>query len=387
MSLSKFKLDIKIYKEEGNRMKIKILFIMTNLCGGGAEKVLVDIINNMDFERFEITLFILRKEGVYLNKLDDRVTVIYDSKNMSNIYSKYLQKRFIKYMPKIFYRLKIKDKFDIEVAFLEGMPTKVLAYSKNKNSKKISWVHIDLLKKHWTKQMYISNKEEENCYNKMNDIVFVSKESKESFEKLFRNNSKKHVVYNPVIDEEILRKSNEINIKYDKFTIVSVGRLDYQKGYDRLLKVHSRLIKKYDYNLMIIGEGPQRIELESLIKELNIQESVELKGFVSNPYVYMKGANLFVSSSRTEGYPLVLLETLVLNKAIVATKITGNNEVLNYGELGIMCEDSEEGLYTELNKILEDKSIVEGIETHLRNIKWKSNYMQKIKEIENILIK
>lgn len=366
-------------------MKKKILFIMTNLCGGGAEKVLVDIINHMDFEKFDITLFLLRKEGVYLDKLDSRINVIYDAKNMRGIYAKYIQKRFIKYFPKVFYKHNIINNYDIEIAFLEGLPTKVLAYSSNKNSKKIAWVHIDLVKKHWTKKIYNNNNEEEYCYNKMDDIVFVSNESKGAFKKIFKNNmTNKHIIYNPVIDHEIKDKANEYDVKFDKFTIVSVGRLDYQKGYDRLIQVHAELVKNYDYKLVIIGEGPQRRELEELINKLGVQNSVELKGFINNPYPYMRSADLFISSSRTEGYPLVLLEALVLKKVIIATKITGNNEVLDYGNKGIMCENSTKGIYSALRNILENKELFIELENKLsKNV---TDYKARIKEIEQILL-
>lgn len=367
-------------------MKKDILFAITNLNGGGAEKVLVDILNNIDFEKFNIDLLLLKKEGVYLEKLDSRINLIYDSKNINSIYSKYIQKRFIKYFPKIFYKKLIKKIYDVEVSFLEGLPTKVIANSNNKNSKKIAWVHIDLLKKHWTKYIYKKG-EEIKCYEVMDDLVFVSEAVKTSFKKMFKNNSKKHVIYNPIISDDIICKANEEKIKFGEFTIISVGRLDDQKGYDKLIKTHAKLVNKYKHRLLIIGEGPKRLELEKLIYKLGVSSTVELKGFVTNPYKYVNAADLFVSSSITEGHPLAVLEAIVLGKAIVGTKITGTNEILDNGKYGIICESSQRGLDEAIEYIFKNNSIIKKLEEKSCERARQFNYKDNIKSIESLLLK
>ncbi len=361
----------------------KVLFAMPDLRGGGAEKVLIDILKKIDKKKFEITLLLFTRTGVYINEIPKEVKVICIKEKLKIIPGRFWIRYFNK-NPQLFYKYLIKEKYDIEIAFMEGLATKFISYSNNNSSKKIAWVHIDLLRKHWTKEMFLEN-EEANSYNKFDDIIFVSNDAKKSFEDLFENNiSNKKIIYNPIIDEEIIEKSNQIKINFDNFTIISVGRLDKQKGYDRLLRVHSRLVNKYPHKLLILGEGEERENLEQLMKELKIVNSVELKGFVKNPHPYIKSANLYVCSSITEGYPLVVAESLILGKGILATDITGPKEILNNGQYGMICEDSEEGLYKSLQSLLEHKEIIKEYENKSKIGRISLDYKKRIQEIEKL---
>lgn len=362
----------------------KVMFLIPNLNGGGAEKVLLDIINKIDSKRFEVTLILLNKNGVYLDKINKNITIKYLIDEGS--IKKKIQKYIITIFPKLYYKIKIKEKFDVEIAFLEGLATKLIANSLNRNSKKIAWVHIDLLKKHWTKKVYFFNGEE-RAYSKFNNIIFVSEDSLTSFNILFKSNkSIKKVIYNPIISEDVISLSKEKVIKFDKFTIVSIGRLNKQKGYDLLIKAHSELIKKYDYNLVILGDGEERFALEKLINEFNLNNSVKLIGFVKNPYPYIRSANIIISSSRTEGYPLVMLESIVLGKAIVATNVTGNREILGEGKFGIMCDVSVDSIRDTLEGLIKNKCVIEEYELKARNRGKELDYKLIIKEIESLLL-
>lgn len=363
----------------------KIAFIMPDLRGGGAEKVLIDILRNIDKVKFKITLILLEKEGVYVQKIPSGIEVIEARSKLGKIPKK-IWIRWIKYSPKSFYRYIIKDKFDTEIAFMEGFATKLVANSSNNSSKKIAWIHTDLLNFHWTKKIYINNREEENCYNLFEKIIFVSNDAKTSFKELFNENkTDKMVIYNPIIEHEIIEKSNQFNIEFNEFTLISVGRLIPVKGYDRLIKVHSELVKEYPHKLIILGEGKEKLKLEELITRLGVDSTVELKGFKKNPYPYIKKADLFISSSKMEGYPLVISEAIILEKAIIATNTTGPREILLNGEYGIICENSEEGIKDELKSILEDKTKIELLEKKSRERKKYFNYIKIIKEIENII--
>lgn len=366
----------------------KVLFLMNDLSGGGAEKVLVDLLNHIDTKKFDITLVLLEKKGIYINSLNKNIKVKYLSGSNSlidRIYRRLIQYKWIKYFPKSFYKYHIKNQYDVEIAFLEGWTTKLINYSTNKNSKKIAWVHIDLLKKHWTKKMYKEN-EELICYNNLDEIIFVSSDSKNSFEKLYKDcNTNKKIIYNPIIIPEIEKKSEEIDVKFDDTTIISVGRLCTQKGYDRLIKAHANIVKDYPHKLVILGEGDQRNILENLILELNVQNSVELKGFIKNPYPYIKASDIFISSSITEGYPLVVCESIVLEKPIICTDITGPREILNNGEYGVLCENSVDGITLALKNILSDPSEIYNYTIKSKERKKQFDYKSIIEEIENII--
>ena len=135
--------------------------------------------------------------------------------------------------------------------------------------------------------------------------------------------------------------------------LCSVGKLIEVKGYERLIKVHKKLIDNgYLNNLIIVGEGSERGKLENLITYLKCTDTVKLYGYKKNPYVYMNSSDIYVSSSYTEGLPTVLIEAMLLKKPIIATNCTGNNEVLGYGKYGVLTENSEEGLYDAIKDIL-----------------------------------
>lgn len=329
----------------------KLLFVIDSLNGGGAEKVLFDIFNNLSYEDYQVDLFLLRNEGVYLEKIkrNKKIKVNieflipvrnYISKN--KIYKKIrnglglVKIYFYCKYPFLIRKLKNKN-YDIEIAFLEGYSNMLIANRKN-NSKKISWVHIDL-EKH--KIMGISRKIERKSYKNIDKIICVSEDSKQSIIKLYPENKNKiQVIYNPIDKNNILEKSKEkIEINKNKINIITVGRLSYQKGYDILLHSHNKLIKSgLDYNLIFLGEGSERKNMEKYIRENNLESNTKLLGFKENPYPYLKEADIFVSSSRYEGYPLVLCEAVCLEKPIVATSCTGPKEILEKGKYGLLAE-------------------------------------------------
>lgn len=162
-------------------------------------------------------------------------------------------------------------------------------------------------------------------------------------------------MYNPIDKDNILEKSKEkIEMKKDKLNIITVGRLSYQKGYDILLQTHKKLIKEgLNYSLIILGEGIERKNLEKYIKENNLENNTQLLGFKENPYSYLKEADIFVSSSRYEGYPLVLCEAVCLGKPIIATNCTGPKEILENSRYGLMAEvENVDDLAEKMKKLI-----------------------------------
>ena len=345
----------------------KILFIINSLPGGGAEKVLYDILRKIDKQKYNIEIFLINKEGIYVDKIkklnikidylflerEDKINFILYRKIKSCILliKKYLYLSF----PKLISKLKNK-RYDIEIAFLEGNPTLLLGNRKT-TALKIAWVHNDL-----EKHRVLSKKNEKKAYSKMNKIICVSADSKKSVENLYPELEKKiEVIYNPIPKEEILEKSLEIENIYskEKINIVTVGRLNVQKGYDILLKAHNELLKEgLDYNLYILGEGGERKNLEKYISENSIEKNTFLLGFKENPYPYIKQADIFISSSRYEGYPLVICEAICLEKPIIATKCTGPNEILEGGKYGLLAEvESVESLRENMKKLILDEEL------------------------------
>lgn len=338
----------------------KILIAQYSLGGGGAEKVLIDILNNIDYKEYKVDLFLLRKEGVYLDRINKNVRV-FSVLDKFNFKEEKLDKllndfRFllVKFFSKVVHRITVGNSYDIEIAFVEGLTSKFIGDSSNKASKKLAWVHIDLEKYKPIKEFF-----QKRFYPKFNKIVCVSEESKRVFEKLYPDlNNKTVVLYNLIDSKEIIEFSNQ-NIDYtDELPVViGVGRLSTQKRFDILIKAHKLLLDEdIKHKLLILGEGDKRKELEALIKELGVGDTVDLHGFVRNPYPYIKNAQIFAMSSDFEGLPLVVCESLVLGKPIVSTRCTGPTELLDYGEYGILVEcNNEVQLKNGLKELLTNK--------------------------------
>lgn len=348
----------------------KLLFIVDSLNGGGAEKVLYDILKNINLSKYKIELFLIENKGVYIEKIKKlEIDINYlfkERKDFINniIYRKFksmiiriLRHFYCKY-PLLIKKLKNKN-YDIEIAFLEGYSTVLVANRKN-NSKKIAWIHTDLLK-----HKVLNNTLEKKSYQKINKIICVSEDSKKSVLELYpENKDKMQVIYNPIDKKNILEKSKEeINIKFNKnkINIMTIGRLIKIKGYDILLQSHNKLIKEgLNYNLIILGEGPERNNLEKYIKENNLENNTQLLGFKENPYSYLKEMDIFISSSRYEGYPLVLCEALCLEKPIIATNCTGPKEILENGKYGLLAEvENMDDLAIKMKKLILDKKLRE----------------------------
>lgn len=353
---------------------MKKVLIMTNtLYAGGAERVLQTIFNHLNEEKYDITLCSLHREKidstVYKNKFTYKV--VFDSvigKNkvsgfISNILTKIKGKIFNYCSARIFYLLFIHGKFDIEIAFIEGESTKIISGSTNKKSKKVVWVHTDLEKNPWTSFLYKDDEDEKWHYDKFDRVVCVSEATKESFLRKYSIPAHKVIThYNPIDSVDIQYQANtqKVMLEGGKIHIMAVGRLVDQKGFDRLLRVANRLSKENkNIKIHIIGEGEQRTNLEEYINSHNLQSYVELHGYMKNPYSIMKSGDVLVCSSRAEGYSLVIAEAMILGLAIVTTDCSGPYELINGGEYGILTENSEEGIYQGICKILSHDRVLE----------------------------
>lgn len=370
-------------------MKKKILFLIESFAGGGVEKVFIDLINNIDISKYDITVMSIWDYGV--RKKDLRKDIRYKSifpniKGISRLFHNFVEKTD----GKLLYKLAIREKYDIEIAFIEGRATKIIGQSTNPNSKKIAWVHIDLSHGHWTTVTFNGSLDEEReCYKRFNDIVFVSNSAKEGFKRLFGNDfDNLQVKYNPIIASEVIKKSEEIvddvEKTKDKKLLVTSGRLVSQKGYESLLEACNRLnMDKLEYELWILGEGWDRPKLEELIRVYNLN-NVRLLGFKENPYKYIKQGDLFVCSSKNEGFSLVIAEAMILGLPVISTNCSGPNELLEFGKYGMMVDSNKNALYEGLNKLLNNDELLKYYKEKSKSRQAFFNYKMSIDSIEQL---
>ena len=353
----------------------KIVFGITSLTAGGAERVLVDIANKLK-DKYEITIFTIYSNGSFEKELDKKIKIVTIYKKSYNELSKF--ERII--IPikvlicgKKIYKTYLKEKYDIHIAFLEGPITRIFKYGKN--TKKIAWIHNDISRVFGNNlkakiKLYL----DKSNYKKYDKLVFVSNENKNNFNNLYglrEFDKKEEVIYNYIDKERILRLS-EINlddILIDKTcsSIITVARLVKQKAIDRLIKVHKRLIDDgINHKIYVIGEGPERENLEKSIKKLNVENTFILLGKRENPYPYMKKADFFALLSYFEGYPMCLIEAKILNKNIIITNTASNEVVKNYSKK-IILENTENDIFEGLKSVLKKEFTFENNESYVEN--------------------
>ena len=329
---------------------IKILFFIDTLTGGGAEKVLRTLVNNMDQEQFQITVQTVEEADA------EKYLVPGIRYKAINRFKSPLLKKLFSYWIRLcaemgwIYPLYIKDEYDIEVAYLEFGPTKFLSGSTNQKALKLAWIHCDFLRRNVQ-----PTKKLQRIYSTYDKVICVSRTVQSSFRKLFGNAPDTLILHNVNDEDDIIRKSDAFSVQNDAFTFLFVGRLSHEKGADRLLDA-CRMLKDCGkvFRMQILGEGPERSALESQIHQLQLQDCVELLGFRDNPYPYMKAADCIVCSSRYEGFSTVVTEALILGKPVVTTPCSGMDELLGDSEFGLITEDSTEGIFRGMEAMLAD---------------------------------
>lgn len=355
-------------------MMKRIMFMTNSMYGGGAEKVLQTLLHNLDRTKYEITVYSMHDEEIRPECYPTDVTykVVFGGYHGNSVVGKRLHgflgkvkgKLFIVAPSWLFYLLYFHEKYDAEVAFIEGEATKIISGSTNKKSRKIAWVHTDLQANPWTNFLYKSVEDESNHYRKFDQIVCVSEYVKVSFLGKYGMRGKEDAVvthYNPIDSVEILNKSRESFAPKKERIIhfVAVGRLVDQKGFDRLIEAFGKIDKtETGWRLIIIGDGPQKEELIQSVEQLHLQDKVTFCGYLENPYPVMKSADVLVCSSRAEGYSLVIAEAMVLGLAIITTDCSGPTELVHYGEYGCLVENSTEGIYLGMLSLLRDKNAI-----------------------------
>ena len=363
----------------------KIIFGITSLTLGGAERVLVDIANELS-SKFDITIFTLYGKGEFEKELSDKVKLV---SMIDRSYNELTDKERLMISLKLLFRKKsmykkfIDKGYCTEVAFLEGPITRLFSV-KNRNVKKVAWVHNDI------GQVFgqglkakIKRKLDKKCYSHYNDIVFVSSDNREQFDEIYGLNCNNMIIPNFVSSKRILSGADKqfINIfERGQVNFLTVARLTEQKALDRLIKVHSKLIEDgFDHKFYVIGDGPERLHLEELISQYNVGGSFILLGKKENPYPYIKKCDIFALLSYYEGFPITVLESKVLLKPILITNTAAREAVKGY-EQSYIADNNEQGIY-------------EGIKDCIKMLpNWKSSQNQMyyenydiIKQIEKLV--
>lgn len=334
---------------------LNILFFIESLSGGGAEKVLRNLVNAMDQSRFRITVQTLYPEDASgLLAPGIRYKSCYASAGGVNR----ARMRFEAALG-LTYPLHIREQYDIEVAYLECGSTKILSGSTNKQALKLAWVHCDLARKTDAPDAFA--RKTAKHYRKYDKVVCVSNTAQQNFRALYPCGPDAVTVYNTVDDENIrtLAAACKPHGWENSLNLVCAGRLSAEKGVDRLLRAHERLL--HDgilHHLWLVGDGAERKGLEDYTNTHRLNDTVHFKGYQKNPYPYLACADLLVCPSRYEGFSTFVTEGLILGKPVVTTDCSGMHELLGDSEYGLITENDDEALYQGLKRMLTEPELL-----------------------------
>lgn len=312
----------------------KIAFFIPSLAGGGAERIWLILSNGLAELGYDVDLVLSQAQGPYLDRVSTKVRVI-DLKASRTIMSLFSLAKYLKTeQPEaLFSALNHANLIALIAQRISNAPTKIFAS-----------VHCFL-----TLDVQNCSRKRERLipilirfiYPWASGIIAVSQGVADELIRV--THLPKHlvnVIYNPVVSEDLLEKSRDL-VEHPWLNdngvpvILGVGRLIQQKDFSSLIRAFQELQKNRPSRLIILGEGEERKNLESLIKQLGLEDKVDLPGFVSNPYAYMAKADVFVLSSAWEGLPTVLIEALATGTPVVSTNCkSGPDEILEDGKIG-----------------------------------------------------
>lgn len=339
----------------------KVLFLIHDMGQGGAEKVLVNLVNNMDYSKFDITVMTLFDSGENRQFLGSKVKYKTWCKKMIPGNS-HLMKLF---SPEQLHRFIIKEHYDIEVAYLEGPCARVISGCNDPNTKKIAWIHIEQHSTERAASSFRSIAEAKSCYQRFERIICVSETVKQDFIQVLRTPVAHKVLYNTNESNKIVRLSQE-KVEKEIFSsneikLVGVGKLLKSKGFDRVLKIVNRLKEQgYPVHFYILGEGPEHKNLQEYIQQNQLEDSVTLLGYQLNPYQYIARCDLFVCASFAEGFSTAATEALIVGTPVCTVEVSGMKEMLGENnEYGIVVDNTDEALYQGIKRFFVEPGLLE----------------------------
>jgi glycosyltransferase involved in cell wall biosynthesis len=393
-----------------NIMKKQLLFVIDSLDCAGAEKSLVTLLSLLDYSRFSVDLMLFGHGGVLEELIPKEVNILNPLKytefaaldlkkalkcSVGNLDFKMFSSR-MKYSlgirknkysnaqkARIFWKSisnvieKNPKEYDIAISYAQGVPTFYVA-DKVKARKKYAWVNVsyrlDEKEREFQKQFY-------NHYNK---IVAVSESTKEIFLETFPYYSEKVNVIYDINNSQFISKMANIGEDYednfDGLRILTIGRLAHQKGYDVALEACKMLKEKgIKFKWYALGKGPLEKEIKEFISENGLSEHFELLGVKANPYPFIKNADLYVQTSRFEGFGLAIAEARMLNVPVVTTRFDAVYNQMIDGKNGLVVDMNSDAVCEGILKVVNDKELRESIIKYLRTEK-KGN----VEEIEKI---
>lgn len=339
---------------------IKVLFLINTLGGGGAERVLVNLVNHMDRSKFDITVKTMYRGGVNEKRLAEDIR--YECckaplfRGIAKVYCLIPAKR-------LYHRFVGEERYDAVIAYMHGAPTKVVSGCPDKATKTLTWLHTGDPAHSTFFDFWFRKKDAFAAYGSLDAVVGISRTVRDAFAAYTGITHNLQLVYNTNDTARIFEQAKEdARLPFEKTRplVCSVGRAVRVKGYDRLIRAAVQLHDEgHAFDLAIVGDGECYGELQAQVSEAGAAEYIHLLGFRDNPYPIMQAADVFVCSSRQEGLSTVVAESMILGTPVVSTEVSGAREMLgDNDEYGLVVENSDAGVYEGLRRVLADPSLL-----------------------------
>lgn len=390
--------------------KKKVLFAYPAMNIGGSTTCLLSILHGINYDKYEVDLLLNSNTGDLLDMIPKQVHLLPPALKYQNKRSEYLH-RFLS--PRyIFHYIKsrriikqtglwirgaqylelndveffrnIDTEYDVAIAALEGDRCKFVARHINA-IKKIAWIHINY------KDAKFDPEYDRSTMCMFDNIVFVSEECKNAFDELFPDLINKTIVIENILSSNLVRKRAEepdgINVDASKINLVTVCRVTFDsKGLDRAVDVFVKLKNEgLLSNLVwyIVGDGGDMESLKKMVSDNNLEDYIKLLGMQTNPYPYLKDMSMFFLPSRWEGKPMVVTEAFMMGLPALVTEYSSAREQVRDGIDGIIVENSEDGIYEGLKRIIEHPEIIPELKKNVINTDYSN--VEEIKKVEQLL--
>ena len=380
-----------------SQKKIKLLFRHRSMEMGGVEKVMLSIVNNLNPEKFEMSVLLSLNQGELRDEFPKHVRKVYladgkedFSKNplMKKIQLFQRKNRLEKFRknPEIIDRDILKDIYDLEIGMTYNDFEPVLN-SSNKNSKKVGWFHSEI---QVPKLQPLVPKILEH-FPQFHYMIYCSEKIKNLMHEHYPNLNypKESVIINAIPIEEIKQKANADFLlpNAESKIFVSVGRLHTRKGYHKLMDAHKKLLNEgFQHTVIIIGDGEELPNLLEQQKNLGVEKSFVFAGNQMNPYPFIKNADFFIMPSESEAWPLVIAEALILQKPIIATKVGDVESMIEDRKTGYLIDYDTNEIYVAMKEFLTNEKLVSHLRENLTAIEKQFDNKKIFDEVEEIFV-
>jgi|SRR5690625_4536005 len=364
-----------------NMLKTKIAFVTNQMVMGGIEKSLISLLKNIPTDRFDLTVFVMEPGGELLEQLPGEIKVKYifgNEKTTIEKMWKYAKKgKFITSFKVGFYTFLLKrgpkssfdeniyyskmlpivdSEYDLAVAYYIPASLSVIYVMNNMKAKnRVAWLHGDVTEYGRSLPKY------GRIYEKYNHIFGVSHYIVQKFSEMFPYLKEKTSLFYNILDKrkmELLALENEsYSDTFDGVRILTVGRLEMEKGQDLIPRVLSKLLTAgYHVRWYCVGDGLIRSQLESTVKEYRLEDNLFLLGTKENPYPFIRDCDIYIQPSRHEAYCITIAEARAFNKPIITTN-TGASEQITNGETGLVIKFDEQEIYEAIKRLVDDETL------------------------------